>query len=553
MDSSLLPRLAFSSCMLPLTLALGCAPHAAPREARTPAGLPAAPSKSDATHGVPGHFATLVERARAASKQPAQPAREVQLPASLRNVDWNTYRTIRYLPERSLWRGQPGHFEAQFFHLGFIYRTPVEMFVLDGGRVEELPFSPDRFAYDGVAPPPPGSTLGYAGLRLHTNLNSADYRDELVVFQGASYFRAVGPGNALGLSARALAVDTGERSPEEFPRFSELYLVRPPADARDAWVLGMLESDRLTGACAFHVQPQGGVSCSHTEACASTTVIDVELRVFMRAPVKALGLAPFSSMYLFGEAEPHRFGDVRPEVHDSDGLAIATTSGERIFRPLRNPRQTEVTEYRLDSPRGFGLVQRDRSADSYRPARAGVPAPAGMREQAVVDERYQDRPSAWVEPLGEWGPGKLRLLEIATALESDDNIALVWVPDQVPSDGLAVRYRLHFGSTVDGAATFGHVLATRLREESPERARFEIDFRVPAAAQLQRPVELELSTSDGQLLSRQVTPEASAGGFRASFDVLRNDPGRELELRAFLRAGSDVLTETWSYSWQAKS
>jgi glucans biosynthesis protein len=449
----------------------------------------------------------------------------MELPASLRDVDWNTYRTIRYLPERSLWRGQPGHFEAQFFHLGFIYRTPVAMFVIDGTRVEELAFARDRFSYDGVPPPPAELGLGYAGLRLHTNLNSADYRDELIVFQGASYFRSLGRGNALGLSARALAIDTGESSAEEFPRFSEMYLVRPEPDARSIWVLALLESKRATGACAFCIRPD------------DATVIDVSLRVFLREPINVLGLAPFSSMHLFGEAEPHRFGDARPEVHDSDGLAMWTAAGERVFRPLRNPRHTKVSDYRLDSPRGFGLLQRDRNVDSYRDA----------------VERYQDRPSAWVEPVGDWGNGRLRLLEIATELESDDNIAMLWVPDRVPADGLSLRYRLHFGSAVEGAAGFGHALATRLREQSPERARFEVDFRVPNAQGMSRPVELEVSAGDGELITQQLLPDAALGGFRASFDIVRKDAGRELELRAFLRSGNNVLTETWSYPWQPKS
>jgi glucans biosynthesis protein len=142
---------------------------------------------------------------------------------------------------------------------------------------------------------------------------------------------------------------------------------------------------------------------------------------------------------------------------------------------------------------------------------------------------------------------------MATRLETDDNIALLWVPDHVPAEGLALRYRLHFGSTVDGAAAFGSAVATRVHEQSPERARFEVDFRVPGAERLTAPVELEVTTADGQLLSRQVSPNPSAGGFRASFDVARKDAARVLELRAFLRSGSDVLTETWSYPWQSKS
>jgi glucans biosynthesis protein len=291
------------------------------------------------------------------------------------------------------------------------------------------------------------------------------------------------------------------------------------------WVLGLLESKRVTGACALRIQPE------------DATVVEVDLRVFPREPVALLGIAPFSSMHLFGETDPHRFGDARPEVHDSDGLSMWTSSGERLFRPLRNPRRTKVSDYRLDSPRGFGLVQRDRDSASYQD-------PA---------ERYQDRPSAWVEPIGDWGPGKLRLLEIATERESDDNIALAWVPDQLPREGLSVRYRLRFGSAVEGAAAFGHAVATRVSEPAPEHVRFEVDFWLPGPLPPVESIQLELSLADAELITRELLPSPFAGGVRARFEVLRKDTQRDLELRAFLRAGDDVLTETWSYAWQAKS
>jgi glucans biosynthesis protein len=476
----------------------------------------------------PRQFDTLVERAREAGKHAYVPRAEATLPDALRNIDWATYRTIRFRPEHALWRDQPGHFEAQFFHLGFIYRTPVDVFVVQGDRTEPLPFSIDHFRYDGVAAPERTLPLGYAGLRLHTNLNSDGYRDETIVFQGASYFRSLGRGNAFGLSARALAIDTGETTPEEFPRFDALYLVKPAGDfgsaQRSMWVLATLDSPRVTGACAFRITP------------GEETHVDVTLQLFFREPVRALGLAPFSSMHLFGEAAPHRFDAARPEVHDSDGMALWTQAGERMMRPLQNPERTRVTNYRLDSPRGFGLLQRDRAPDSYRD-----------REQ-----RYEARPSAWVEPIGDWGKGQLRLLEFATALESDDNIATLWLPDHVPADGLRVQYRLSFGSDVEHAA-FGRVMATRVQsknEARQQRASFELEFDVPHARSIQTPVELVLTTPGAKVLAQDVV--TSPSGFRARFELARQDAHQSAELRAFLRSGADVLTETWSYPWQAK-
>ena len=68
-------------------------------------------------------------------------------------------------------------------------------------------------------------------------------------------------------------------------------------------------------------------------------MIEVRSRIFLRAKVATLGIAPLTSMFSFGENQPHRT-DFRPEVHDSDGLMVATGDGEWIWRPLVNPKQT---------------------------------------------------------------------------------------------------------------------------------------------------------------------------------------------------------------------
>jgi glucans biosynthesis protein len=288
------------------------------------------------------------------------------------------------------------------------------------------------------------------------------------------------------------------------------------------WVLALLESPRATGAYAFHIQP------------GDPTLIDVNAKIYVREPVSALGIAPLTSMYLFGEDAPNRFGDFRPEVHDSDGVSLWGSSGEWLFRPLRNPKRTVTSSFRLDSPRGFGLVQRDRTFDHYQD----------------LEARYQDRPSAWVEPLAGFEQGSLRLLEIATALETDDNIALAWVPDVQPERGqpLSLSYRLHVGSADDVQGPAARVSATRIGKTA-KGVRFLVDF---AGAELLRgqDVEAVLSAVGGTILEQHVEQNSFAEGVRASFEVAPEADARDVELRAFLKSKNDVLTETWSYLWQ---
>jgi glucans biosynthesis protein len=484
----------------------------------------AQPAAEAAFAPVPTFFEELSAQARALAEQPAGPPRQLQLPATLQHIDYDGYRNIRFRPEKSLWRGEPGQFEVQFFHPGPAYRDPVVVSVLEGGQARALPFSADLFSYQGFAAPPSGEGLEFTGLRVHTSLNQASYRDELVAFHGASYFRALGKGNVYGASARGLASHLGETQPEEFPVFTRFYLLRPDAQANSLWILALLESRSATGAYAFHVRP--GVD----------TLLDVTARLFVRDARAALGLAPFSSMYLCGEEAPNCFGDFRPEIHDSDGLALWAANGERLFRPLRNPRRTATSSFRLDSPRGFGLLQRDRTFDHYQD----------------LEARYQDRPSLWVEPISGFERGSVRLLEIAARAESGDNIAMAWMPDSTPvlPRPLDLRYRLHVGASSDGSPGGGSVQSTRLTR-SEHGLRFLVDFTLPPAPE-RSAVEAVISCTGARVLEQHTEDNPHAHGLRASFEVAPDAGARDVELRAFLRAGSDALSETWSYAWQAE-
>lgn len=494
--------------------------------ASTTAGTSPDRARDQAFHEPPAHFGSVVGRARALAAAPPAPPRQAEFGEGMANLTYDQYRSIRFRPERSLWRDEPGHFEAQFFHPGFYYRDLVTVRVVDDGGVHPVAFSPDLFSYDGAPRPAADAALGFTGLRLHAPLNSSSYRDEVIVFQGASYFRSLGRDQVYGLSARGLALQTGEPGPEEFPRFSEIDLVRPGPDDDHAWVIALLESARATGAYAFRILP------------GAYTTIEVTMRVFLREPVPVLGVAPLTSMYLFGEEAPGRFGDFRPEVHDSDGLAMRTREGEWLFRPLRNPPRTTVSSFRLDSPRGFGLLQRDRDFRSYQD----------------LEARYQDRPSAWVEPVGDWGPGAVRLLEIATELETDDNVAMLWVPDEVPQDGLSLRYRLHLGPEVPGDGPSGRAVATRMAvvpKSDNRRARFIVDFRGPSLAGRARPVDVHVTATSAKVIEQHTERNPFADGWRASFEVEAESD--DVELRAFLRDDGGALTETWSYLWQPRS
>jgi len=266
----------------------------------------------------------------------------------------------------------------------------------------------------------------------------------------------------------------------------------------------------------------------------ATTWVDVSARLFVRDAHAALGLAPFSSMYLCGEEAPNCFGDFRPEIHDSDGLSLWADNGERLFRPLRNPKRTVTSSFRLDSPRGFGLLQRDREFDHYQD----------------LEARYQDRPSLWVEPVAGFERGSVRLLEIAARSEFGDNIALAWMPETAPAlpQAFDLRYRLHAGASVEGGASAGHVQSTRLAR-SERGLRFLVDFALAQSAEKPLP-ELVISGTGARVLEQHVENNPHAHGLRASFEVAPEPGARELELRAFLRAEHDTLTETWSYAWQ---
>ncbi|NML43021.1 glucan biosynthesis protein G [Ramlibacter sp. G-1-2-2] len=456
------------------------------------------------------------------------------LPAELQGLDYDGLRDIRFRPARALWRDANLPFEAMFFHRGLYQREAVQVNEVTPAGVKPLHYDSRDYDFGANAVhPDTWGDLGHAGFRIHYPLNSPAYKDELVVFLGASYFRALGAGQQYGLSARGLAIDTVGGEGEEFPRFTAFWLQKPAADARQLTLYALLESPRATGAYRFDITP------------GTDTVMRVQARVFLRVgaarPVATLGIAPLTSMFLSGENQP-RPGDFRPEVHDSDGLMIASGDGEWLWRPLQNPARTSTNSFAVQQLRGFGLMQRDRQFASYED----------------VEARYERRPSAWVRPLGDWGPGRVELLQLHAPDETHDNVVAYWVPAQLPAPGkpLDFAYELLWqGDTQQrppGAWTQQSRRGSGYAKDAAARAgevQYAVDFAGPAldALPADAPVRAVVSAgANGRVVEQNTYPLPDHRGWRLVLRVARADAAQPVELRAFLQHDGHVLSETWS-------
>ena len=277
-------------------------------------------------------------------------------------------------------------------------------------------------------------------------------------------------------------------------------------------------------------------------------VMDIDVELFARRDIKRLGIAPFSSMFWYGEHSRTQAADWRPEIHDSDGLAIWTGSGERIWRPLNNAPRVMTSAFVDRDIKGFGLLQRDRDFVHYL-------------DDGVF---YERRTSVWVEPLDGWGSGAVHLLEIPTDDEVHDNIAVYWCPDEPlrAGDQRRYRYRLSWLDDIPFLETLGRATATwtgmggRPGQKRPQGIRkFVIDFQGPVFAGLGREdgVEVVVTASRGEVSNAYTHPVVDQRErWRALFDIQAsgNEP---VDLRAFLRKGDRALTETWIHQYFPES
>lgn len=489
-------------------------------------------------------FADVVAQARTLAAAPYRP-QDDDLPASLAGLGYDDYRAITFRPAASPRLGPL--FSAQLFHRGFLQRKRVALFLQPPeGPARKIAYESGLFdlgpALRGQSFPP---DLGFAGFRLHYafDANRPEAQEEVLVFLGASYFRLRGAGQEYGLSARGAAIRTGGPGAEEFPDFTAFWICEPKAgsgpEARRLTILALLDSPSLAGAYRFTVAP------------GDPSGVRVEASLHPRVALDCLGLAPLTSMFLHGQNGPGGrgaapFDDFRPQVHDSDGLAVATR-GDRLWRPLVNGRaQPQISAFGVDPLEGFGLLQRERDFGAY----------------LDVQARHEARPGLWVTPEAGFGAGAIQLFEIPSREEYMDNVVAAFVPRDPVAAGRAldVAYTLTTVGPEPAPVVPGglaRVVATRIGSAErlrptvppqPARRLYVIDFAGPGLPAASGPSPLaDVSASAGTLVDPVVEPVPQTGGWRlyVEWRPPADLPAGDVILRARLLAEGKPLTETW--------
>ncbi len=496
--------------------------------------MPSASAQDDAKLAASGSFGfeAVVARAKAAAESEFAPPSE-ELPEALAKLGYDGYRDIRYRAEAALFHADDSTFEVQFFHRGFLFKAPVTVHLVTSGAVADVPYQPSAFEFGphselrGTELP---ANLGFAGLRVLCPLNQKEHKDELVAFLGASYFRMLSRGQVYGISARGLAIDTAGPNGEEFPSFREFWIESPTAES--CRIHALLDSPSVAGAYEFTFVP------------GAPTIARVRVAIFARKKVAKMGIAPMTSMFLFGKDRVRLFSDYRPEVHDSDGLLIASGDSDWSFRALSNPpRVHRISRFDAKALKGFGLLQRERE----------------FRDYQDIESRFEQRPSLWVVPESGFDDGFVELVEIPTEDEIHDNIVAYFVP----------RRAIEQGDRVDFAYTLTAPSGDPARDDAPryvvestrvhvrakgEPTLFVVEFASTNAADSTDAADgadtalptAQVKSATGEIRNPVVQRNPVTQAVRVSFEFVGDEESVDLTLR-LLQDGANV-SEAWLYS-----
>lgn len=484
-------------------------------------------------------FNDVVTQAEKLSKKAyVQPSKNI--PSELSSLQFADYQKIYFKHDKAYWSDRKSRFKLEFYHEGMYFDVPVKINEIVNNQVNEIKFSPDYFDLSPInLDKLDTKKLGFAGFKVHYPINNAAKTDdEIFTALGGSYFRAVGKNQHYGLSARGLAIDTGEMSGEEFPRFKEYWIERPEPNQKHLVIYALLDSKSVTGAYKITLIPS------------VDTTITVEAKVFFRDSVKKLGVAPLTSMFLFGPNQPSPLLNYRPAMHDSNGLSIQAKN-EWIWRPLNNPKRLSFSSYSLESPKAFGLIQRDKGFDDYQD----------------LDDHYELRPSVWVEILNDWHKGRVELVEIPTADETNDNIVTYWVPEKQykAGDVLDVKYRLHYSlneqqrypkneaRAESTRLSLGDIKQANLIRKLDGSNAYVVDFVGPNLSE-QDPVDVISSINNGSIVSCDTQYNSVTKGWRVlvRFNVEDNKKPTDIRLQLSSKKSHTIVSETWSGQFPAQ-
>ncbi len=487
--------------------------------AAAPAGFPLGPP-------TPFDPAMVTDMARSLARQPYK-ALPADLPEAFKSLTYDQYVAVHLRPGATLWANDNIGFALEPLHRGFIFSTPMQINLVADGAARRLSYDAALFDFGKLSPPANLGDIGFSGFRILAPREQGGFF-ELATFQGASFFRAVGQGQEPGTMARALAIRTADPRGEEFPAIRSVWIERPTLAADTLVIYAIIDSESVSGAYRFTLRP------------GEATLIDTECTLFARTTLDHYGIAAMSATHLSGAIDKTRIDDLRPNVGEIDGLQILTGKGEWLWRPVSNPTTLQTSTFIDENPRGFGFLQRDRNFDDYQDD----------------DQHWENRPSLWIEPIGDWSFGGVQLVEIPTESDVNDNIIAYWRPKAAAERrrGNFLRLPAVLVQTAAGAAASrdGRFVALRDGAGARSTAAFwsNSQARFSGRAKRQDDFKPNLSVSPGSIVFVRTFTSADQETFRVLFEI---DPGGESysELRLVIEAEGKPVSETWIYRWTA--
>lgn len=466
--------------------------------------------------------ALIVDAARMLARRPLAPASAPDLPEGYSALSPEQLAGIRMQPGSALWAGENRGFTVEPLHRGSVFAAPVNLFVVEDGIVRRVGFDRSRFDYGRINPPPADVDLQFSGFRVSAGLERPY---DMAIFQGATFFRAIARGQGFGSLARALILRPGETKGEEIPFFRAFWIERPSPASGLLVIHALLDSESVAGAVRMTLRP-GDIA-----------LIDVEMTLFARQAMEHIGYGCTMGTFLSGPQSRRTFDDLRPAVHEVSGVQMQTGAGEWIYRPVNNPATLQVSSFMDNNPRGFGLLQRERD-------------PVAFQDD---DQRFELRPSVWMEPLGDWGPGSVQLIEIPSDNEVNDNIISYWRPRGAIAAGseTAFAYRQAWCWQTPDRPSLAYAARTRQgRGSQARRRRFVVEFAAErfADASFLATVKPNLTATPGAINAVRLWPNPERRTLRVGFEV---EAGAEnlTELRLVLEAGGQPVSETWLDRW----
>ena len=440
-----------------------------------------------------------------------------------RDLSYEQYATIRERPGTAIWAAENTGFSIAPLHRGFIFSNPMEISLVYDASARRVIYDQALFDFGQLAAPSNIGDLGFSGFRVLAQGQGGF--SERAIFQGASFFRALAPGQTFGTMARAMSIKTADPRGEEFPAFRSVWIERPTLAAGALVIHALIDSESVTGAYRFTLRP------------GDATIIDTECTLFARVAVDSLGLATMSATHLSGPIDERRDDDLRPSVSEVTGLQMLTGKGEWLWRPVANRNTLQISTFVDESPRGFGFLQRDRNFDHYQDD----------------DQHYETRPSLWIEPIGDWSAGGVQLVEIPSVSEANDNIISFWKPKQPLAAGSETFFAYRQFWCWNPPEQPPLAIATQSRSgrgSSSKRRRFVVEFTgdILSAPENSETLKANLSAAPGSIVAVRTFTSTDKKTCRVLFEI---DPGNETycEMRLVLEAGGKPMSETWLYRW----